>query len=359
MTEAGASPSAPERPHQGARRTADGPRRDRLLPAYLVRGADPGLVDQAASRLLAALAEDQPMPLLPEEHRAAEADVAAVVDACETPPLFGGRRVVVLRDAGHLPPEDAKRVAAYLERPLPTTTMVLVAAEGAVPPGLLAAVRRVGEVREADAPTGRGRGQWVASRLREAGVRPDPGAVELIARHLGEDLGRLFGLGSVLSAAYGEGAHLRAEDVEPFLGSPGDAPPWGLTDAVDRGDLREALVQLLRLTEGGGRHPLAVLATLHRHYVAMARLDGTGVSSDEEAAAALGSRSSFAAGKALSQYRRLGWAGVARALQLLAAADLDLRGVSGWPEPLVLEILVARLCRLAPRAARPRAARRG
>jgi hypothetical protein len=38
---------------------------------------------------------------------------------------------------------------------------------------------------------------------------------------------------------------------------------------------------------------------------------------------------------------------VVRAVELLAGADLDLRGGKAWPDDLVLEVLVARLARLA------------
>ncbi|MBO0893014.1 MAG: DNA polymerase III subunit delta [Acidimicrobiales bacterium] len=358
MSEAGTEVGRPARRRAPG---ADAGRGDgetgRLLPAYLIRGPDPSLVDQASHRLLASLAGSQPLSLVAEEHDCKEADLASVVDACETPPLLPGRRVIVLRDAGHLPAGEARRLAAYLEHPLSTTIVVLVANEGTVPPGLVAAVRRVGEVVDAQAPSGRGRGQWLVAQLRASGVRADPAGVELLDRHLGEDLGRLSGLAEVLVSAYGEGAHLGPAEIEPFLGSPGDVAPWTLTDAIDRGDVSVALAQLSRLLEGGGRHPLVVLATLHRHYASMLRLDGAGVSTDNEAAVVLGSRSAFAAGRSLAQSRRLGWEGLSRALQLLAAADLDLRGATGWPGPLVLEILVARLCRLSPRSSRPRGRR--
>jgi hypothetical protein len=39
---------------------------------------------------------------------------------------------------------------------------------------------------------------------------------------------------------------------------------------------------------------------------------------------------------------------VTRAIGLLAQADLDLRGAKDWPESLVMEVLVARLSKLAP-----------
>ena len=86
---------------------------------------------------------------------------------------------------------------------------------------------------------------------------------------------------------------------------------------------------------------------MHRHYRQMLRLDGSGVTSPEEAAELLGLRSAYPAKKALAQSRRLGTARIARAINLLAEADLDLRGVSALPGELVLQVLVARLSRLA------------
>ena len=59
-------------------------------------------------------------------------------------------------------------------------------------------------------------------------------------------------------------------------------------------------------------------------------------------------RSTFQARKALDGVRRLGHDGIARAVALLARADLDLRGARDWPGDLVLEVLVGRLARLAP-----------
>ena len=100
--------------------------------------------------------------------------------------------------------------------------------------------------------------------------------------------------------------------------------------------------------DGGARHPLQVMASLHGHYERMLRLDGAPVSGEKEAAALLGMKgSTFPAKKALAQTRRLGSDGVARAISLLSSADLDLRGNSGLEGRAVVEVLVARLARLA------------
>ncbi|NDF87964.1 MAG: hypothetical protein EB108_03020 [Actinobacteria bacterium] len=63
-------------------------------------------------------------------------------------------------------------------------------------------------------------------------------------------------------------------------------------------------------------------------------------------ATVIGGKSEFQGKKYLNQYRRLGSAGIAQAVQLLARADIDLRGGKDLGEELTMEILVARLCRM-------------
>jgi DNA polymerase III delta subunit len=93
------------------------------------------------------------------------------------------------------------------------------------------------------------------------------------------------------------------------------------------------------------------MATMNRHYAQLLLLDGVTVSGEREAAELLGS-APFVAKKALDQTRRLGTARISQAITLLADADLDVKGGSGLPPELVIEIAVARLCRQT----RPRAA---
>lgn len=326
--------------------------------AYLVKGEDAALVSQALSALLAQLEEGDPSGLAVEDRSGEEPDVGAVVDACLTPPFLASRRIILVRDVSKLRADDIDRLVAYLAQPADTTSLVLTAS-GAVPARLGEAVRRVGRVVDAAVPSGRGRGQWLAARLREAPVRLDPAASADLAAHLGEDMGRLEGLLGALAAAYGPGSRVGSEELAPFLGEAGTAAPWDLTDAIDRSDVRGALVALHRLLDAGARHPLVVLAGLHRHYSSMMRLDGSGVTTDAEAASLLGLKSAFPAGKARTQAARLGTETLRRALLLLAEADLDLRGRTALSDEAVLEVLVARLARLAPPARRGATRTRG
>lgn len=317
--------------------------------ASLIRGDSAALVAEAASALVARLCGDgDPAPVV-EDHRGDEADADGLATACSTLPLFSARRVVVVRDAGGLRAEAAAVLVDWLADPLPGVSLVLVAGGGTIAPRLVAAVKKAGEVVDVSPGTGKARSRWFASRLDEAPVRLDPPAAEALRQNTGEDVGRLTGVLEALAAAYGEGARVGREDLLPFLGEAGDVAPWELTDALDSGDTEAALRALRRMVGAGQRHPLVVLAVLHRHYASMLRLDGGGVSSEGEAAALLGGRSPFVAAKLLAQSRRLGSEGVGRAVTLLADADADLRGTTGWPAELVMEVLVGRLSRLGGR----------
>lgn len=316
---------------------------------YLVKGDDVSLVAQEAHGLVESLVNGGDPTLMVEEFGGPstdDLDIGAVIDACTTPPFLVERRVVVLRDAGQLSPADAKRLVTYLDDPLPTTALVLMAGGGIVPPVLTKRVGALGDVVDTAVGRGKARTQWLATHLKGAPVRLDGPASARLADHLGGDMGRLAGLLGSLASAYGQGSTVSLHDLEPFLGEAGSVAPWDLTDALDAGDTAKALGVLHRILGASGSHPLVVMSTLHRHFRQMLRLDGSGITSPEEAASALGLQSPFPAKKALAQSRRLGTPGIARAVLLLADADLDLRGSTGLPGELVLEVLVARLSRL-------------
>ena len=328
--------------------------------AYLVRGDDATLVAQAVHDIVAELAGDHDPAMVVEEHGGAGADdldVGVVVDALTTPPFLADRRIVVVRDAGRLVAADATRLAGCLDDPLPGVTLVLAAGGGTIPGALVKTVERCGEVRDTKVGTGRARTQWLIDQLHDGPVRLDARAGALLGEHLGGDVGRLRGLLDTLASAYGPGAQVDPERLEPFLGEAGGVAPWDLTDAIDQGETADALRALERMFGAGGLHPLQVMATLHRHYQSVLRLDGSGVTSAEDAARQLDMRSTFPAKKALEQSRRLGPAGISRAVTLLADADLDVRGRSGLPSETVLQVLVGRLSRLGGPATSGRSGR--
>ena len=313
-----------------------------------MRGDDPSLRSAEVRAQIRAAAGDDDLSLGLDDFATDDYDLAAAVDAAQTPPMFTNRRIVVARDIGRFSTEQVEPLLNYLAAPSPSTTLILVAGGGQISRKLLDAVKKAGDLIDTSVPAGKARQAWFAERVAAGSVRLDARATSQLAQHLGDDLSRIDGILTMLAAVYGEGARINADQVEPFLGSAGSGAPWDLTDAIDRGDIAVALGQLNRNLGAGERHPLQVMASLQTHFGRMLRLDGSGARDENDAATMLGlTGSTFPAKKALTQTRKLGGENIRRAISLLAAADMDLRGVRDLPGETVMEILVARLTRLS------------
>jgi DNA polymerase-3 subunit delta len=325
-------------------------------PVYLVKGNDEVIARDAVRDLVQALVGDRDPGLTVEEvgkaqHQPAEAgapSLHALIDAAQTPPFLTDRRVVVGRELDVFTRADqVAPLVAYLADPLPTTYLVLAWSGGRIPKSVVDAVKAA-KGEQVDTSPGRKVAEWVGDQLARSGLKVDAGAQRRLVDWLGDDPQRLVGVIETLAGSYGPGARLGVAEIEPFLGQAGGIPPWELSDAIDKGDIPAALGKLRRMLDGGDRHPLQIMATLHGQYARMLALDGAPVGGEKDAAALLGMKgSTFPARKALTQSRRLGHDKVTRAVELLATADLDLRGGKAWPEDLVMEVLVARLTALS------------
>lgn len=321
------------------------------MSVHLLTGEDESILRSKAHDLVRQLVGDGDRSLMVDEFDGDEYELRTVVDAAQTMSFLTDKRIVVGRGIGRFNAADLTPLLGYLDDPLESTDLVLVGGGGRLPKKLTDAVTACGGHVVNTSPPNRpkDRQAWVRAEAAEHGVRLDGGAAARIADQLGEEVGRLEGLLSVILSAYGEGARVSVEDVEPFLGNAGGVPPWDFTDAIDSGATAKALMLMGRMIHGGERHPLQIMAILHGHYGKLARLDGVEARTDNDAAQAMGIKPGYPAKKALGNYQRLGGGGVLRAMQLLARADLDLRGATDLEPEMVMEVLVARLSRLGSR----------
>ena len=320
----------------------------------LLRGDDEVVLRDAVRQLVDELVGDEERSLVVEEVEVTAATdddgrdpLLALVDAAQTPPFLTDHRVVVGRLVDKRERNDqVTALVEYLADPLPTTRLVLEW-RGKIPKALGEAVDAA-RGQQVDTSPGRKVGEWVQQHLADAELKVDAEARQRLTTWVGDEPSRLLGLIDLLRSTYGTGTKLTVAEIEPFLGDDGGVPPWDLTDAIDKGDRARALDLLQRMIGQGERHPFQVLAILHAHVARLLRLDGADVTDEKGAAAVLGMKgSTFPAKKALGQARKLGHDRIVRMVELLAEADLDLRGGKAWPDHLVLEVLVARLATIS------------
>jgi DNA polymerase-3 subunit delta len=341
------------------------------VSTHLVKGEDPILRSDAAEALVTELLGGDDRTLALEEvtvppkatgegeEGGSDARVAAVdlaLNGASTPPFMTESRVVVVRNVGLLTAAEVEPIVRYLEDPLETTMLVLVAGGGALAKSLENAVKKHGTVH---VPGATKAADVLAQELATAGVRLRPDAAKALLAHVGSDAGLIPGIIETLAGAFGADVDLGSDAVGPYLGGEGRVPVWDLANAIEKGDKATALVVLRRLltvtspTQPKPVHPLQVVAILHSHYRRLLTLDDPNIASAEDAAAALGGRTSPGSARyRLKQARALGTDGLRQAFDYLARADRDLKGERAIPGDAVLDVLVVRLCGLSTRTGR-------
>ena len=329
------------------------------VPVLLITGGDESiLADELTTRIHEAVGGADRSLVLDDFDADQSTDdetataVRSAVDAASTAGLFSDHRVVVLRHINEAKVEFLAPLVEYLAAPVESTHLILTAS-GAVAKSVLDALKKAGgtTVSTSVGDKAKERELWFREQLDAAGLRLDPAAVAAAVSRIGGDVGRLPGIIDTLVSTHGTSRKLTVDDVTPFLGQAGMVPVYELANEIDKGDARGALVILHRMLDAGEMHALQVLRVLHNHFERLLRLDGADVAGPREAMDLLGlkSKSDYPGQKALEQLGRLGSDGVRDAIQLIAEADVHLRGGRDWPPELVMEVLVARLARLSGR----------
>ncbi len=282
-----------------------------------------------------------------------ESVISRVIEALNTPPFLVERRVVVVRDAQSLLADEVSELLQWIENPAPAVILIL----GVVGTKANKLVKAAGDVVETNVGSrAQDRTAFVAEKFAEYNVSIDRSTAQKIAEVVGDDVARVDAMARTLSSIYGT-APLKFSHIEPYLGDAGDVPAWDLTDAIDSGDATKSIVVARRMLDSRGRGGLQIVNILQRHYLSMARLEGSGATSQEEAGSIL-SMSPYPAGKALKMAQRLGPQRITQAVHWVREADVSLKGgVSYGGKDLntdidvtdltVVEVLVARLARMS------------
>ena len=334
----------------------------KFVNVYLIRGDEPSIVSRELEKLTTALLEDEDKSLVVEELMEDDYltdseiySVESLVSAIQTIPFLTQKRIVIGRDfARFSTKENLEALLAYIKDPIATNYLILVWEKGAklqrvnqIPKSLIEAVNDCGEV--IDIRVGRKVNGWIREQVGESSIMLDEASISLLEKSVGEEIARIPAILATLESVFGSGSDLQSSDIEPYIGQAGNVVPWELTNGITTGNAASAIKILSRMQGNGAQHQMQILSFLSNHYFRILQLSGRNGVTSEEAANLLGDKSSYRAKMTLSEANRLGPEKSKRAIQLLAEADVNLRGGTGVPAEVVMEVLVARLSSLYKR----------
>ena len=333
-------------------------KKGRPAPAYVVAGEESVLVDRAlaliTSRVLdEARSDDFSLTRLDGKTTSA----AEVEAAARTASLFGGRRLVVVREAQALRPAEIKKLLEYLKKPVETTTLVLVvrgAGASSKSPRLAKAAGAASKLKKA---VEKGKGVYVdcprpkprdlprlaESALAEHGLRASRDGLYALVEAVGEDLTALIQGVEKLALYVGDQGEIQAGDVAEVVADTRSQSVFALTDAVAEGAADRALRVLNNMIRDG-ESSLVIVGHLARHFRNLSSVQSLERKGEnvERIRANLGLHP-FVVKKCLMQLKRFTPRALAGHLAALAECDLQLKR-GRLPDNLALEKLVISLC---------------
>ena len=215
----------------------------------LITGADDLLVSRAISVVATAARAADPMTEV-NDHAPGQfaADDALTLN---TPSLFGGWRVVVVRGVQDLPEEVAAALLSYAHEPAPEVALVLTATGR--PSALVNALRKlkVPEVKAAPITSPWKRAQFAADEARRHGGRITDDAARVLVEAVGSDLGAIAGAVEQLMASTGPRGLINDDTVAQLFRGRAETTGFNIADAVLNGELERGLTLLRQSLEVG------------------------------------------------------------------------------------------------------------
>lgn len=259
-----------------------------LQTIYVVVGDDEGAKDQAVAAFVNAVPEDVQAFAL-ERFSALDTDPPVVVAAARTLPFLGDRRTVIVTraerwlsgkrkgksDAGEDERTEADDEGAsgggidmlesYAESPEPMSVLVLVASDINRTLRVVKALLKKAVLVECwglkDEKELRGgyqvegalerAGRYIVGELKKTGLTIERRAIEPLLAHAGTDISTLRGDVERLALfCHGKGA-VTLEDVQSIVSGSALVNRWGIVNAVEKGDAKEALRQVAIAIDAG------------------------------------------------------------------------------------------------------------
>jgi DNA polymerase-3 subunit delta len=332
---------------------------DELKSVYLIYGDEELLVEDALKRLRSLVSAEADADFNIEVFDATEAGAERIVDSAETVPLMSSRRLVIAREVDRLPKKEQEVLAAYLERPNPATTLVLVthipgpgeqrdskALKRIEASALFKKGRSAGEVMKFSI-AGRGRQQktedWLRSQFEKRGKRIDPEALQMLMDRVGRELRDLEDAVERLSLFASAKDTIEVEDLSEVVVPAAEQPIFELVDAVaDR--RRDLSLYLLNRLLRQGESPERIFSLLLRQFRLIARCKSLSAEHEYGAIASELGIPPFLVGKCIQQSRKYSSERLRESLGEFKRAQIELHSSGYITEPAysahVLETLI-------------------
>jgi len=293
-----------------------------LDPVYVLHSEHPILIERALGAIRDAAIEPATRGFNYDvvEGKPSGAKIAALA---QTLPMMAKYRMVVVRDLGLMPADDAEPLLAYFAKPNPSTVIVAMTTKLDKRLKTFATASKKGWLHVLEAP--RQLVPWVRNEAKERKVDIDGAAITRLVDTVGSDLSRLA-LSVEQLGLYAGNRQVTSDDVDELIADTRERSVFELTDAIGAADRPRALAAVASLCDQR-ESAVGVVVMLARHIRQLSLVHV--MKADNIPRGAWGSRIGvppFVVDKLANQARFYSPRALANATQRLANADRALKG---------------------------------
>jgi DNA polymerase-3 subunit delta len=213
-------------------------------PVYALVGPDSLLQQEALVEVLSQLPADSQRTDADGE----TAELAEVLDELRSFAMFGGAKVVTIRNADEFVSRFREQMEDYVAHPSSSATLVLRFSSLPSNQRIYKAISKTGKIVPCQPP--KDVRAWIVQRAKSAHkLEVNPGAAELIAELIGADLGRIDNELAKLALA-STTARIGPDDIRQSVVFQREREMWDLTNSLGSGDPAEAVRRWRQLVQG-------------------------------------------------------------------------------------------------------------
>lgn len=300
----------------------------KFKPLYWLEGEEPFFIDEVVDYAEHSILNESEAQFNLTIFYGKDADWANVVNACMGYPMFGERKVVLLKEAQQM--KDIDRLENYIQKPLATTVLVVSYKDKKLDARtkFSKAVKQNGELLSTKKIYDNQLPEWTSEMIAAKGLSIQPNALSILVDHIGNDLSRLKNEVEKISINLNKRKNITEDDIENYVGVSKEFNVFELQDAISQKNLPKAI----RIIEYFGANPKAapmqlILPTLYNYfskiYVAAAESNYS-----EAALKPLFYNNPFAVKQAIGAVKNYGYSGTEKILLLLHEYNLKNIGIN-------------------------------
>ena len=306
---------------------------------YFLYGDEDYLIDELVRKIISVAVEKDTEDFNLDILYGNEVDGGQVVSLAMSYPMMANRRTVVVKGVHRLSPQSLTVIGKYLDKPSPTTCLVMTANRVDLRKKGFAKLKKQSTCFEAKVLYENKIPDWIRTFVAAKGLSISEEAIRLLQVCVGTSLRSLSSEIEKVLLNIEDRKKIAVEDIEAVVGVSKQFNTFELCDAVGKRDIAKSLYILNHMLRAG-EAPTGIVAMLTRHFTILAKVKRLAAQrwAREKIAAAVGVHPFFVQNY-LQQAPNYQVEEINNAFNHLLDVDIKLKSTGQKPK-MVLEVLL-------------------